>query len=576
MEIRLTKAMKVALQDFIVLEPFNLDLRHCHYQSVTSFDLRDFTKENIEALKAEVDKNLHVRGMKTLSTDIKMYLSVAFNIGEAKAIRMTSVKKAEIIFYSRFAPLERRHLYRRCADGGSEVRWLAYNLESISWHPKEKYSPEHLTFHLTYIKRGEERGLNFSLYPLDIIGNSPDYAIEAAGWKFENPVLRDNYLEETEIYESHVDAIGRQFYATGLASDDVNDDSSWRWRGDAMIVMDKDDEKAQVVIDVETESDKHRNKKAGSNKAKSSSYWKKANELLLKVNGKTDNIEDEDLAEENEENELEVEVPLHPYVTVFDLKRHSRFSIHIGNLTEYVYDANVRNKLVLPEEHTQVLECLMSQDKSQFSDVVKNKSGGTIILSQGPPGTGKTLTAEIYAEAMQKPLYTVQCSQLGLSLDSLEKNLTRVLSRGSRWNAVTLLDEADVYVYHRGNDLHQNAVVGVFLRILEYHTGVLFLTTNRGDLVDDAILSRCTVRIPYGVPTVANQKKIWKNISQANGVDLSEDQIDSIVQIHNDLSGRDIKNLLKLVLMVYRDPKMINCDTISKMRTFKPTTKVNE
>jgi hypothetical protein len=29
------------------------------------------------------------------------------------------------------------------------------------------------------------------------------------------------------------------------------------------------------------------------------------------------------------------------------------------------------------------------------------------------------------------------------------------------------------------NDVKRNAMVGIFLRLLEYHQGVLFLTTNR-------------------------------------------------------------------------------------------------
>ena len=36
-----------------------------------------------------------------------------------------------------------------------------------------------------------------------------------------------------------------------------------------------------------------------------------------------------------------------------------------------------------------------------------------------------------------------------------------------------------------------NAVVGVFLRVLEYFNGLLFLTTNRIDDIDEAIVSRC-------------------------------------------------------------------------------------
>ena len=140
-----------------------------------------------------------------------------------------------------------------------------------------------------------------------------------------------------------------------------------------------------------------------------------------------------------------------------------------------------------------------------------------------------------------------------------------------------LLDEADVYVHTRGSDLVQNAIVGVFLRVLEYHSGVLFLTTNRGDLVDDAILSRCTARIPYGVPSVDDQRKIWRTLATANQVDVTEKELDGIVREHDKCSGRDIKNLLKLAMLVAKDDgRRIDADLISEMRQFKPTVTVME
>ncbi len=42
-----------------------------------------------------------------------------------------------------------------------------------------------------------------------------------------------------------------------------------------------------------------------------------------------------------------------------------------------------------------------------------------------------------------------------------------------------------------------NAVVGVFLRVLEYFNGLLFLTTNRIDDIDEAIVSRCIALIKF-------------------------------------------------------------------------------
>jgi hypothetical protein len=40
---------------------------------------------------------------------------------------------------------------------------------------------------------------------------------------------------------------------------------------------------------------------------------------------------------------------------------------------------------------------------------------------------------------------------------------------------------ADIFLERRSeNSIHRNALVSVFLRLLEYHQGILFLTTNRG------------------------------------------------------------------------------------------------
>jgi len=164
----------------------------------------------------------------------------------------------------------------------------------------------------------------------------------------------------------------------------------------------------------------------------------------------------------------------------------------------------------------------------------------------GKAGVGKTLTAEVFAETTERPLYNVQASQLGIDPVELEKSLKLILRRASRWNAILLLDEADVYVAERGNSLVQNAIVGIFLRVLEYHTSMMFLTTNRPETIDDAILSRCVARIDYEYPSIDDQIKIWKVLAKTSKIDLDGLIITEFVNKHNSCCGRDIKNLLKL------------------------------
>lgn len=76
-----------------------------------------------------------------------------------------------------------------------------------------------------------------------------------------------------------------------------------------------------------------------------------------------------------------------------------------------------------------------------------------------------------------------------------------------------LLDEADVFLARRGwNDVKRNALVSVFLRRLEYYSGILFLTTNIVGLIDEAFKSRIHVALRYKTINEDTTKRIWHNL----------------------------------------------------------------
>ncbi|KJR86280.1 uncharacterized protein SPSK_02466 [Sporothrix schenckii 1099-18] len=120
------------------------------------------------------------------------------------------------------------------------------------------------------------------------------------------------------------------------------------------------------------------------------------------------------------------------------------------------------------------------------------------MLLHGAPGVGKTTTAEGVAEKFSKPLMQITCGDLGTDTRKVQRSLQSTFALASRWGAILLLDEADVFLAARGrNDFTRNGLVAVFLRILEYYTGILFLTTNRiGDL-DEAFASRIHMILHY-------------------------------------------------------------------------------
>ncbi|KAK5652956.1 hypothetical protein OQA88_9435 [Cercophora sp. LCS_1] len=73
-----------------------------------------------------------------------------------------------------------------------------------------------------------------------------------------------------------------------------------------------------------------------------------------------------------------------------------------------------------------------------------------------------------------------------------------LFGRAEAWGAIILLDEVDVYLSHRSaHDIEANILVTIFLHILENFNGIIFLTTNRPGVLDEAVKSRAHVIICY-------------------------------------------------------------------------------
>lgn len=183
-----------------------------------------------------------------------------------------------------------------------------------------------------------------------------------------------------------------------------------------------------------------------------------------------------------------------------------------------------------------------------FTDIITGKGGGCIFLLHGSPGTGKTLTAEAVSEHLHVPLYMVTVGELGTTPEQLEDNLKKILELGSIWGATILLDEADIFLEARSRrDILRNAMVGIFLRMLEYHQGVLFLTTNRIACLDEAFCSRISVSIHYRELDLPTRRQIWINFLS---LALHREDVSAVVDIETlmnfDLNGRQIRSCVRL------------------------------
>ena len=213
------------------------------------------------------------------------------------------------------------------------------------------------------------------------------------------------------------------------------------------------------------------------------------------------------------------------------------------------------DRLVLSEERKQIISAVVRQGSiiPQKEDLIRSKQGGLIFLLHGPPGVGKTLTAEAVAEVLHRPLYYVTMGELGVNPEDLEERLSDVLDLCAGWNALAVLDEADVFLEARSNsDLIRNAMVCVMLRVLEYHPGILFLTTNRVRSIDPAFESRITIAIRYESLNLDARRKVWS--AQLDSISaLASSDIDVNALAQQDLNGRQIKNAVQLALCLASD-----------------------
>jgi hypothetical protein len=255
------------------------------------------------------------------------------------------------------------------------------------------------------------------------------------------------------------------------------------------------------------------------------------------------------------------DTPEMPYIRVFDFKSRQFLYASLEHVVEYEFDDDAMDKLSIDQGPRDALDKIfaLGNRADAVADIVRGKHGGVIILAEGPPGVGKTMTAEVIAQKTHRPLYTISLSDLGTYLEDVTKNLDRLLIRAERWNALLLIDEADVLMSRRGEDLERSAIVSLFLHRIEYYHGFLFLTTNRPEVIDSAVLDRVTMRIRYGALTPEKRVSIWTNLLKNAQITVNGD-IARLASINID--GRRIRNTVRLVNLMYKAGSTVDATEI--------------
>ncbi|KAL3420930.1 hypothetical protein PVAG01_07375 [Phlyctema vagabunda] len=208
---------------------------------------------------------------------------------------------------------------------------------------------------------------------------------------------------------------------------------------------------------------------------------------------------------------LENEKILLPFfVYGFVLRSRKWASLNIDKISNVLYESDFES-LVLPPGHKETVRAMVNSHShgaqnserrdlgiGSTMDLVRGKGKGLIILLHGEPGVGKTSTAECVADLTKRPLFPITCGDIGETASEVQRSLDYNFQLAHKWGCVLLLDEADVFLSERTkDDIRRNSVVSVFLRTLEYYSGILFLTTNRVGTFDPAFKSRIHMSLYY-------------------------------------------------------------------------------
>lgn len=238
-----------------------------------------------------------------------------------------------------------------------------------------------------------------------------------------------------------------------------------------------------------------------------------------------------------------------PFVRVFALELKRYAYVDVDDIQEYQFDKQALDRLVLPAHEKSIISTLFHANVSNlFGDILQDKHGGMIILANGSTGVGKTLTAEVFSEITERPLYVMEMCELGIKVEEMEKKLAVIFQRVTKWNAILLMDEADVFLAKRGESLERSVIVGIFLRLMDYYKGLLFLTSNRAEVIDPAFKSRITIRINYPDLDRESRRQIWDIMLKMAGIEVS-DGLDGIPD--NELNGRQIRNMVRLIRVIH-------------------------
>ncbi|WP_299460157.1 ATP-binding protein [uncultured Microscilla sp.] len=166
---------------------------------------------------------------------------------------------------------------------------------------------------------------------------------------------------------------------------------------------------------------------------------------------------------------------------------------------------------------------------------------GFRLMMYGSSGTGKTLTAMLLAKHAQKPLYRININQIvDKYVGETNKKLEQVFRQASNKDWILFFDEGDSLFGKRSegggssNERYANQEVNYLLTKMEEYEGMIFLSTNKDEAIDDAFKRRFESRLWFREPDDETRILLWKHFFTKGGLELSPGILLREIATHHD------------------------------------------
>lgn len=231
-----------------------------------------------------------------------------------------------------------------------------------------------------------------------------------------------------------------------------------------------------------------------------------------------------------------------------------------GNLKDIMLCEDVsvsfkENRYYLTENEQRISEEIFKMAKVSGKLMEMQIPYKNATLLYGPPGTGKTMFGRYVAYKMKLPFCYLNFSRVIDSyMGATSRNISQAFTYASANPCVFMLDEVDTISSNRagaGRDGSDKEIARVTITLMQEfdklaNDVVVIAATNRLDMLDDAFVSRCSLRYEMAPFTEDESRTMVYKFLNDVGMELSEYEVDSIIQ-----NGKDQRAIMnKLIIAI--------------------------